>query len=284
MAGLTTVLVANADDFGLSSGINRGIKSAYCEGILRSASLMPNGPAFDDAVGIARANPGLGVGVHISLVDERCIAPVERLRGLVAADGSLPSSHGSFVKAFLARRFDVAQIRIEIEAQVGQVLAAGIAPTHIDFHQHLHMLPGVFDVVLNIAQSTHINVVRIPLDHAPQAGSVARRLQTRILSVFCMRNASKLAKAGVRFSHHFHGLGQSGNMNESNLLATLCRLKPGVNEVMMHPGFSDPATAARYDWGYHWEDEHAALVSKPVRRFIEERSIRLATFADAWLT
>ena len=277
-------MVANADDFGLSSGINRGIESAYCDGILRSASLMPNGSAFDDAVGIARENPGLGVGVHVSLVDERCLAPAGMLRGLAAEDGSLPSSYGAFVKAFLARKFGVAEVRTEIEAQVGRVLATGIAPTHVDFHQHLHMLPGIFEVVLAVARSTGISVVRIPLDRAEHAGSVARRLHTRILSVLCRHNASKLTRAGIRSAHHFHGLGQSGNMNESNLVATLRRLTPGVNEVMMHPGFSDPATAARYHWGYHWDDEHAALVSKRALSFIDEHSIRLATFADAWLT
>jgi predicted glycoside hydrolase/deacetylase ChbG (UPF0249 family) len=72
-------------------------------------------------------------------------------------------------------------------------------------------------------------------------------------------------------------------MNEASLLATLGCLKSGVNEIMMHPGFSDSETAARYDWGYHWDDEYAALVSPSVRSFVEERGVRLASFADAWL-
>ena len=277
--------MANADDFGLSSGINRGIESAYWEGILRSASLMPNGIAFADAVRIARENPGLGVGVHVSLVDEHCLAPAGMLRGIRGRGRlSSPIVWRMFIKAFLARKFGIAEARTEIEAQVSRVLATGITPTHIDFHQHLHMLPGIFEVVLAVARSTGIKVVRIPLDRAEHAGSVARRLHTRILSVLCRHNASKLTRAGIRSAHHFHGLGQSGNMNESNLVATLRRLTLGVNEVMMHPGFSDPATAARYHWGYHWDDEHAALVSKRVLSFIDEHSIRLATFADAWLT
>jgi len=283
MAGLFTTLVANADDFGLSAGINRGIESAYRNGILRSASLMPNGAAFHDAVGIARENPGLGVGIHVSLIDERCVAPVEQLRGLAAKDGSLPRSYGAFVKAFLTRKFGVAEARTEIEAQVARAFAAGIAPTHIDFHQHLHMLPSVFKIVLAVAQSTGIRAVRVPLDRGAQASSVARRAQNRVLFLLCDRNAKRLAKAGIRFAHQFHGLWLSGNMNETSLLATLGCLKPGVNEIMMHPGFLDAETAARYDWGYHWDDEYAALVSPSVRSFVEERGIRLASFADAWL-
>jgi chitin disaccharide deacetylase len=244
---------------------------------------MPNGVAFADALRIARENPGLGVGIHVSLVGERCVAPAEQLRGFAAEDGSLPHSYGMFIKAFLLRRFGAAEAHTEIEAQVARVLAAGITPTHIDFHQHVHMLPGIFKVVLAVAQSAGIKIVRIPLDRSSQSGSAARRTQTRILSLLCKHNAKMLAKTEIRFANHFHGLGDSGNMNESRLLATLDCLKPGVNEIMVHPGLGDDETAARYDWGYRWDAEYAALISPRVRNHIEQCGVRLASFADAWM-
>ena len=259
------------------------MKSGYREGILRSASLMPNGAAFDGAVHIAGENPGLGVGVHVSLVDERSVAPADRLDGLVDENGVLPRSYRAFAKAFLTRRFGVVEVRTEVEAQVAKVLAAGISPTHIDFHQHVHMLPGVFEVALAVARSAGIRVIRIPYDRTRRSGPVARRMQTRILLAFCLRNARRLAKTGIRPADHFHGLGQSGAMHEANLLTTLDCLRPGVNEVMMHPGFSDSAMAARYSWGYHWNEEHEALVSPRVQTEIADRHIRLANFAEAWL-
>jgi hopanoid biosynthesis associated protein HpnK len=283
MAGLPTTLVANADDFGLSSGINRGIESAYLEGILRSASLMPNGVAFADAVKIARENPGLGVGVHVSLVGEHCVAPAGQLRGLAAEDGSLPRSYGVFIKAFLLRRFGIAEVRAEIEAQVTRVLAAGITPTHIDFHQHLHMLPRIFEIVIAVAQEMGIKTVRIPLDKSARSSFPARRAQIRILSLLCKHNVKMLASTGIRFANHFHGLGNSGHMNEARLLAMLDCLKPGVNEIMMHPGLGDSETAARYDWDYRWDDEYAALIAPRVRNHVNERELRLANFADAWM-
>lgn len=244
---------------------------------------MPNGAGFADAVRIARENPGLGVGIHVSLVGEQCIAPAEKLRGFAAGDGSLPCSYGMFIKAFLLRRFSIAEARTEIEAQVTKVLATGITPTHIDSHQHLHMLPGIFEVVLAVAQSIGINTIRIPLDINTQSASAARRLQIHILSLFCKHKAKMLAKAGMRFANHFYGLGDSGNMNEAKLLTALNRLKPGVNEIMMHPGFGDSETAARYGWGYLWDDECAALIAPKVRERIEECGVRLTNFADAWM-
>jgi predicted glycoside hydrolase/deacetylase ChbG (UPF0249 family) len=244
---------------------------------------MPNGKAFADAVRIARENPGLGVGIHISLVGERCVAPAEKLRGFAAKNGSLPRSYGVFIQSFLLQRFSIAKVRTEIEAQVSKVLAAGITPTHIDSHQHLHMLPGIFEVVLAAAQSIGIKTVRIPLEQHSRSASLARRLQIRILSLFCKHNAKMLAWSEGRFANHFHGLGNSGNMTESKLLSTLDRLKPGINEIMMHPGLRDSETAARYAWNYRWDEECAALMAPKVRKRIEESGIRLANFADAWM-
>jgi len=243
---------------------------------------MTNGEGFEDAVQIARENPGLGIGVHVSLVGERAVAAAGQLRGLADKNGMLPGSYQAFVAAFLSRRFGVAEIRTEIQAQVGRALEAGITPTHLDFHQHLHMLPAIFPIALSAAQSAGIGVIRIPLDRGRASGSAARRIQTFILRRFCRHNAGRLAQAGLNSSGRFHGFTHSGEMNESNLLATLNCLEPEVNEIMMHPGFHDAATAARYPWGYHWQDEYEALISPRVRRYIEEQQIRLANFADAW--
>jgi hopanoid biosynthesis associated protein HpnK len=277
-------LVVNADDFGLSEGINRGIQPAFLQGILRSTSLMPNGPAFADAARIVGSTPGLDVGIHLSLVGERCVAPLGQVRGLAGPDGSLPASYASFIKAYALRRFGLRQIRAEIEAQVGRVLDAGIKPTHLDSHQHLHILPGILDIVLDVAKASGIRVVRLPLER----GGVGRRLfslrslQLGVLSLLCRNAVKKMRRAGMRCADHFWGLGVSGHMSEANLVQILNRLHPGVNEIMCHPGFSDPATEKRYPWGYRWDDEAAALRSDAIRRTVEERHIRLAGFGDAW--
>jgi chitin disaccharide deacetylase len=144
------VAVVNADDFGLSTSINEGISVACDQGILRSASLMPNGDAFDDAIDRLRSLPDLRVGVHLSLVGERPIAPTESLPGLVR-EGKLPDSYADFTRDYLLRRFPLREVRREIAAQIDLVLGAGIKPTHLDSHQHIHLLPGIFDLTLDRA-------------------------------------------------------------------------------------------------------------------------------------
>lgn len=270
----------NGDDFGLSSGINRGIRQAYNQGILRSASLMANGPAFAEAVAIAGATPGLSVGVHLSLVGEKCAAPLSLVRGLAGEEGFLPPSHLSFLRGYLRGRFGPAQIRAEIDAQILRILDAGLVPTHIDSHQHLHLLPGVLEIVLEIARRAGISVIRIPWERSPIGG---RWPQKRVLGWFSQKAARKIRAAQMRSPDHFFGFGLSGRLDERNLLRILGRLGPGVNEVMCHPGFPDGA-AERHNWGYLWEAELAALCSPAVRSFIDREDIRISAFRQARLS
>ena len=244
---------------------------------------MPNGEAFDDAVRIANDNQGLGVGIHLSLVAEKCVAPAADLKTMVSEDGSLPENYSVFARQFVSRRFGTGEVRGEILAQIDKALSTGIKFTHIDSHQHLHMLPGIFDIVLQEAVDADIPAIRIPLERGGiGSGGLMRMAQTWMLSRISQARLRQVANAGMHSADWFWGLGVSGKMNEANLLDTLGRLRPGVNEVMCHPGISDEATLDRYHWGYSWDDELAALTSEAVRGFIESNDIRLANFADAW--
>lgn len=284
MADQAKTLIVNADDFGLSEGINRGILSAHENGILRSTSLMPNGCAFDDAVRIALDTPSLDVGVHLCLIGEKSVAPTEDLRGMVSADGLLPESHPVFTRQLLSRRFSVGAVQTEIRAQIERVLTAGIDPTHIDSHQHVHMLPAVFSIVLDVAREYGISAVRVPLEQSQpdRGGFFSRLMHTLFLPRVGQTRLRQVEAAGLRTADWFWGLGTSGTMDETSLMDTLRSLRPGVNEIMCHPGFSDAVTANRYQWGYAWDSEKAALQSDSVRRYIEDNEIRLASFRDAW--
>jgi hopanoid biosynthesis associated protein HpnK len=270
-------LVVNADDFGLSEQINRGIESAFDRGILRSTSIMPNGNAFDDAVRIAAATRGLGVGIHLSLVDEQCSARLAAVSGLADAQGRLPKHANTFLLLWSLRRFDARQIQAEVRAQISRVLEAGIKPTHLDSHQHLHLFPPVLTVVLAEAASAGIPVVRLPIDC-----SQGRGIRADILARLSRRALPRLRALGIRSADCFWGLAHSGCMNETNILRVLVRLQYGVNELMCHPGFSDPATRARYPWRYHWDEETFALTSSRIRAYVHGHNIRLANFRDAW--
>ena len=174
----------------------------------------------------------------------------------------------------MLRRFSPSQIAIEISAQIRRVLDAGIRPTHIDSHQHLHVLPGVIDIVLSAAHDTGIPVIRIPRERGGVGG---RGVPSRLLAYLSNRAARKADTTGLRYADHFWGFGVSGHMDQTALTSTLDRLRPGANEIMCHPGQSNPDT--RYSWGYRWADELAALTSDETRAKINELGIILTNYA-----
>ncbi|HEY3398453.1 MAG TPA: ChbG/HpnK family deacetylase [Armatimonadota bacterium] len=284
MRPLPLTLVVNADDLGLSASVNRGIEHAFRAGLVRSASLMPNGAAWEDALAVAARCPGLGVGVHLSLVGESALTAPAEIPGLASPDGLLPASYGDFMKRLLTGRFGAAQVEIEIRAQVGKCLAAGLHPTHLDSHQHLHAWPALLAIVQRVAAEYEIPVIRMPAERGGPGGHAgpARRGQVRLLSLLASRGARRVRGAGLRCADHFWGTGVSGALDETALRGILERLRPGVNELMCHPGYRDEWTGARYQWGYEWETELAALTSPRARELVASRGIRLANFAEAW--
>lgn len=260
----------NADGFGTSGSANRAIVTAFRDGIVRSTSLAANGSAFEDAVRIAPETPGLGVGVHLSLVGGKCVAAASELGAMADKDGLLPHDYSTFARDLMSKRFGVGEVRTEVRAQIDRVLAAGIAPTHIDSHQHLHMLPGIFDLVLSEATDSGIRAVRVPLETGgpTRGGLIMRALYALMMPRITRSRVLQVRNAGLQCADWFWGLGFSGGMDGAKLMDTLRELRPGVSEVMCHPGISGT--------------ELAALTSDSVREFIERNGIRLASFADAW--
>ncbi len=145
-------LVVNADDFGFTPDVNRGIVAAHREGILTATTLMANGAAFDDAVRLARETPALDIGCHLVLISGRSLVPPY---------APLPASVAELLRALAARRM---RLYDELAAQVRKILAAGVKPTHLDTHKHTHLAPPVLDAVARIAEEFGIRWVRRPFD------------------------------------------------------------------------------------------------------------------------
>lgn len=140
-------LIITSDDFGLSSGVNRAVEEAWQTGLLTCASIMPGGDAFDEAVAIARRNPGLQVGLHLTLVQGRAVLPRSDVRELVDAGGRFTDNPVAAGMRYFFDRGLYCQLKREIEAQILRVLEAGIPLTHIDGHLNIHMHPTVFRIL-----------------------------------------------------------------------------------------------------------------------------------------
>jgi predicted glycoside hydrolase/deacetylase ChbG (UPF0249 family) len=136
-------LIVNADDFGISEAVNRGIVEAHERGIVTSTSIMATGAKFEHAVELARLRPSLAVGVHLVLTEHRPLIGASAAASLVRSDGSFEPHLRQLLKRRLRGRVSIAEVRRELDEQIRRVRAAGIAISHLDGHQHVHVLPGI---------------------------------------------------------------------------------------------------------------------------------------------
>jgi len=157
-------LIVNADDFGFTRGVNIGIVRGFKAGIVTSATIMANGDAFEEAVELTRANPGLGIGCHLAIIGGSPIAPASEVPSLVDRAGALPSTLTKLVMKLARDSITSDQIAREFRAQVERVKRAGINITHFDTHKHSHTHPKVMEALAQVAGEFGITRVRNPFE------------------------------------------------------------------------------------------------------------------------
>ncbi len=230
-------LIVTADDVGLHRGMTEGAIRAHREGIVTGCSIVANGRAFDDAVARLRDVPTLEVGVHLTLVEERPLTTMK-----------FPRSYRSFVPRYLARLIPMAEIEAECRAQIEKVLATGLRVTQLNSHQHLHMLPRIFEMTMRLADDYDIGYVRIVNDKGGRAG-IARRIAVAALS-----RLGRAARRPGRTNDMTIGVLEAGHLRD---IAPLLEHVEGVTELVTHPGVN----VGDYEhWHYEWDAETAALL------------------------
>jgi predicted glycoside hydrolase/deacetylase ChbG (UPF0249 family) len=261
-------LIVNADDFGLTRGVNRAIGELARTGAITSATLMASGAAFEDAVAVAKANPRLGVGCHVVLVDGVPVSPPESIRTLLGKDGrGFRSSLSEFVRDLLLGRIDPAEIEREALAQVCKLKDAGIAVTHLDTHKHTHVFPQVARALIRAMRSAGVSALRNPFEpkRAHASSSWRRRLMMRATDLLEPR--FRAVADGVAKPDGLYGVSVTGDLNAATLREILDGLPDdGVYEVLCHPGYHDAeldgvTTRLRE----HREIEREALLSEMAR-------------------
>jgi predicted glycoside hydrolase/deacetylase ChbG (UPF0249 family) len=273
-------LLIHADDFGVSEAVSRGILRAHRDGVVTSTSVLAVGPAFARTVPWLLAEPRLGVGVHLAAVGEHApllVAAQTADRLLHRRERTFPRTWIRFLLALAGGRVRAAALCAEFDAQIRRVLAAGIRPTHLDSHQHLHALPVVRAVVLDLARRHGVRAIRVP------QGSLRRPagLALSLLGASLRRDA---ARGGVRAPDRFLGFADSGRMGRpqwARALRQIAALAPGTScEVGVHPGATPSPTEPTPDWGFRWEQELEVLTSSWLRARLDALGVRLCHFGD----
>jgi predicted glycoside hydrolase/deacetylase ChbG (UPF0249 family) len=280
------LLVVNADDFGLTAGVNAGIIGAFRRGLVRSASLMVTTPGFEDAVALARVHPDLDLGVHLALTGVRPALAPARIPSLVGRDGRFPSL-GRWQLRVALRRLRPTEVRAELLAQLARARRTGLRFTHLDGHHHVHLFAPVATIVGELARQSGIPIVRRVRD-APCEGQNDGPVEApapvaagEAIKRGWLAGADRLwgeAFAGLPRTDAFRGVAFPQSLaGWRELVRSLPR---GATELMAHPGLHDeavrdldPNVAAR-------ETELRWLCDPRVAALLREEGIVVTSFRD----
>lgn len=274
-------LIITADDFGADTAVNDAVEHAHRNGVLTAASLMIGAPAAADAVRRARMMPGLGVGLHLVLVDGVPVLPPGAVQDLLGPDGRFRTNMAlagvNFLRAPVRR-----QLAAEIEAQFQAFAATKLPLDHVNAHKHFHLHPVIASLVASIGPRFGMRAIRAPVEPA----SILRLIEptrtplsARIATAYARRLAMRIRRGGVRTPDAVFGLRWTGHLTAARLLGLLARLPPGLVEVYTHPATRDTFPGHAPEASHR--AELAALTDPRVIAAVAASGRRLARFADA---
>ncbi|MBI2876299.1 MAG: hopanoid biosynthesis-associated protein HpnK [Candidatus Tectomicrobia bacterium] len=276
-------LILTGDDFGQSEAINRAIRLAHQQGVLTSASLLVNGPAWEEAVAFAREAPSLSVGLHLALVQSKATLPHQEIPGLVDPQGNFSDNPVAAGMRYYFKRSLQGQLEREIQTQIEKFLDTGLPLSYLDGHLNLHVHPRIFPIVRELLPRYGIQGFRLPreplwinlsLDRTRLPYKLLHWLIFRWLARNCLR---VLRDQGIVFPHRVFGLLQSGQMDEAYLAGLLKNLPPGTAEIYFHLSDGQPWLHAPT---YRPQAELEALLSPRLAGLIRDQGIQLSHYAD----
>jgi hopanoid biosynthesis associated protein HpnK len=281
-------LIINADDFGLTPGVNRAIVQGNSSGVVTSATLMANAKATATATDLAKAQPSLKTGCHVVLIDGDPLT--SNLPSFTNGSARFRSSLKQFAVAAVRKKMAAEEIQREAEAQIRKLQASGVTLTHVDSHKHTHMFPQVLRPVLRAAKACGVRAVRNPFEplRSWPSGMVlgtpglwVRSAAVMAFQIFAAEFHRAVKEEGMVSTDGTVGIAATGMLDQHILLKILEALPEGTWELVCHPGYSDAdLQAAGTRLTQSREVELAALTSAETREAIDRRKIELISYAD----
>jgi len=277
-------LIINADDLGADVARNEGIFEAIRAGVVTSATILPNGPALEHALGKIRSGgfDQVSFGVHLNLTEGRPLA--EGLSCLTGPDGNFlgkASAHRLLMQTGDAPL--QADVAMETTLQIERLIDASIGITHIDGHQHVHVFPAALHTVAKTAEGRGIRRMRIPDETVRAADETvpADLLEEATRFAALGREARKrLAGTGLASSDHFRGLALKGRLDLEGLLQLIETLPEGTTELMVHPGRAPAEDAFSAFSSKDRERELESLLDPRFRLALDSAGVVLVSFRE----
>lgn len=285
-------LIINADDFGLTEGVNRAILEGHRRGVITSTTLMANGRQFSSAARSAHSAAELSVGCHVVLVDGEPLLPREQVPSLLAESGNgtahLRQGFLELARDSFRHRIQPVEVEAEAAAQIRTLQSAGISVSHVDTHKHAHMLPSVCQAVLRAARACGIRAVRnpfVPLKPLAFAHLLRRpKLWTRYTEVSLLRRyeaqfREMVAREGMLTTDGSFGVLVTGALDESLFDAIIGSIPQGTWEFVCHPGYNDAELdGVRTRLRSSREKELSVLTSDRARDLLKKHGIELISY------
>ena len=271
-------LIINADDFGQAESINRGIIEAHETGMVTSASILANGEAAQSAVEKSRDYPKLGLGIHLSLVYGVPCAPRERVESLLFKEGNFARGYGQFALRYYSGGVKLCEVEYEWECQREKL--GDIRLYHLDSHQHLHLLPGLFKTAVKLAKKWDIKIIRVPWENIRVKTKGGTYMPMKVLNFYSRGKKNILAENGINHTDYFFGSSFSGGMVKSAWEEVIPVIPIGLTEIMCHPGRENENTRKRYGWKNKWEEELKALTDEDLKNAAQSAGIVFTNFQE----
>ena len=282
-------LIINADDFGLTAGVNRAILKAHVEGIVTSATLMANSSAFDQVVPLTAAAPDLSIGCHVMLVDGSPLLPPPQVPTLIEGRDSsrFHRSAGALAWRVITGGIDPTQIELEAVAQIRKLQSAGISVTHVDTHKHTHILPHVLRPLLRAAKACGVRKIRNPFEPLRLAALLQHpRLWKRWIEFRTMYTLARVFRrtvknAGMITTDGTIGIVATGVLDEELFHALVENLPDGTWELVCHPGYNDSELQSLQTRLRKSREHELAILTAPATRELLQRSqVELISYRD----
>ena len=278
-------LIINADDFGISEEVNEAVIRSYKEGVLTSTSLMVTGESFEQAVKLAKANPGLAVGIHLVTVMGKSVLSPSEIPDLVNNNGDFSDNPTIAGLKYYFSPASRRQLRKELAAQFEKFQSAGLPLSHIDGHLHMHVHPVIFNIALDLGAKYGAPRMRVPLEERKlalefdRAHSLRKTIHTILFGGLARYMSKNLERRGFKFPERVYGNLQSGAMSERYFLYALDNLTAGINEIYFHPAvYADEKLLSSDE--RQCSIEYEALISKKVKKKVEDLGVKLTTYFE----
>jgi predicted glycoside hydrolase/deacetylase ChbG (UPF0249 family) len=313
-SGARLGLVLHADDFGMNEQVNAGILRGFTHGLLTSTSILTNAPGCTAALAgwknltaeslndgvpslTSRRNladsPGhFDLGIHLNLTQGRPLTAGRFPHRLLDPQGRFPGVFALAARLVVAGQTYRRAIEKELCAQIEVLVDGGLAPTHLNAHQYVDLLPPVGAIIPRLLRRYSIPVVRTPWETHLTQTTLLNRFEpanwclAQVKRMLAFRHLVQMQRVGAAHPAVYFGTSHAGRIDLDLIRVFIAAAGPGVTEIGMHPGSGNPPTTAETDDGWFdplaagRERELALLTSPELAQLLEAHQVQLVRLRD----